>query len=606
MPLDLSKGQKDVLAAAGHILVRGGPGSGKTTVSILKTGQYAADIRPTQRVLFLSFARATVSRVLEAIAEEKSLTPQARASIEVDTYHSFFWKTLKTHGYLSGLPRKLALLTPPAEAVAVSHITADYKAVSKLSDDEKAERTARINAELSVLAQTKGSICFNQFAPAVADLLEASTRLCSLIAAHYPVIVLDEFQDTNWDQWRVVKALGAHSTLLALADPEQRIFDFIGADPERLNHFVEAFEPKEFDLAGDNHRSKGTEISIFGNDILRGKFSKNAYEGVTFGTFASVEALALAKLKSETLAARTRLIETGRSDWSMAILVPTKKLTRVVSDAFRGPTGKLPAIIHDAAIDMEAAILGANIVAWLMQPKSTADRHIFVQLVADYHRGKNGNEASKTNIEKGASILKAYGRMTDFAARGRPLPATSIMVAMMDVYERALALKLSGDPDADWTAVRLLMENGDCKHLSEIGLETRNVRLLDRGTQLRQALSQDWRTFGEFRNAVAIVRAAFVQEHFSSRLKAERGVFVMNMHKAKGKQFDEVIIFEGWPIRAKGQIVSNSNRIVQQNDLANVGTEARQNFRVSVTRAKQRTTILTPKDNVCVLFSEGD
>jgi len=36
------------------------------------------------------------------------------------------------------------------------------------------------------------------------------------------------------------------------------------------------------------------------------------------------------------------------------------------------------------------------------------------------------------------------------------------------------------------------------------------------GTQLRQALAQDWRTFGSYRNALAIIQAAFVQEHFST------------------------------------------------------------------------------------------
>ena len=68
MPLDLTQGQKDILAASGHILVRGGPGSGKTTVSILKAGKQSGKLRSSQRVLFLSFARATVSRVLEAIS----------------------------------------------------------------------------------------------------------------------------------------------------------------------------------------------------------------------------------------------------------------------------------------------------------------------------------------------------------------------------------------------------------------------------------------------------------------------------------------------------------------------------------------------------------
>ena len=50
----------------------------------------------------------------------------------------------------------------------------------------------------------------------------------------YPVIILDEFQDTNAEQWCDVQALGQFSTLLALADPEQRIYDFIGAEPEEL------------------------------------------------------------------------------------------------------------------------------------------------------------------------------------------------------------------------------------------------------------------------------------------------------------------------------------------------------------------------------------
>ena len=284
--IDLTEKQKDVLAANGHALVKGGPGSGKTTVSILRAESSSGRrLRRGQRVLFLSFARATVSRVIEAIDEVRELPREARLQIDVDTYHAFFWRLIKTHGYLLGLPRRLNILTPPNEAVALSNIRNEYKAPNKLTTAEGAEKKQREDTERMRLAMEEGLVCFDLFAELAGKLLLGSNKIRKLIANAYPTIILDEFQDTGADQWRVIQALGRNSELLALADPEQRIFDFIGADPERLNHFIEEFEVVPFDLSDENHRSKGTDIVHFGNDILKGKYSKNSYDGIAVEQF---------------------------------------------------------------------------------------------------------------------------------------------------------------------------------------------------------------------------------------------------------------------------------------------------------------------------------
>jgi DNA helicase-2/ATP-dependent DNA helicase PcrA len=604
--MQLSERQQQIVGTGGHLLVTGGPGSGKTTVAILKAADIARhELCPGQSVLFLSFARATVSRVIEAIEYEQQVPRELRRRIEVDTYHSFFWRILKAHGYLVGLPRRLYILTPPAEAIALSPIRNGYAAAAKLSAAEKSEKNGREQAERSRLAREDGRICFDLFAPCVGDILHGSERIRRLVAAIYPVIILDEFQDTNAEQWRVVQALGQFCTLNALADPEQRIYDFIGADPERLNHFREAFAPVVVDLSTDNYRSAGTDIVLFGNDVLTGNFRQERYNGIDFRVFEPYADQAMTAMVTATYTARTRLVKSRRKGWSLAILVPTKKMTRLVSDALRVPPAHMQEIPHEAAVELEGAILAVEVIALLMQPGSVGHFEQLIALLCNYFHGKGGDTPAKVDLAAADSIHRACDEWAARQAAGREIRSNSILVAVRRVYDQARALPLTGDPDQDWRAMRRLLEDGSCARLQDVAEEARNIRLLDRGTQLRQELAQDWRDNGSYANALAITQRAFVREHFATNAKPETGVVVMNMHKAKGKQFDEVIIFEGWPRFQKGKIVANFDRIVRRNSRDEIDDQARQNFRVSVTRGEQRTTILTPKGDPCVLLLPG-
>jgi DNA helicase-2/ATP-dependent DNA helicase PcrA len=231
----------------------GGPGCGKTTIALVKAATEIANktLAAGQRILFLSFARATVARIVQE--SKVRVSRDARSGIEINTYHGFAWEFIRGHGYLLTGHRVLRLLPPP-------------DAAGRLAGIPKDDRPAALQRFLV----EDGLLGFDLFAGLTADMLEQSPRLCRILADCYPVIILDEFQDTNLDEWRMIAALGQHSRLIALADAEQRIYEFRGADPARIGQFIERFKPTAFDFGEENNRSDGTDIVAFGNDVLTG------------------------------------------------------------------------------------------------------------------------------------------------------------------------------------------------------------------------------------------------------------------------------------------------------------------------------------------------
>src|SRR5262249_46815266 len=110
------------------------------------------------------------------------------------------------------------------------------------------------------------------FAHAAARLIDESQQLRRGIADLYPLIILDEFQDTDDDQWRLIRALSSATTAMFLADAEQRIYDFRpGVRPERIDMLRGTLHPAETDLEAENYRSGGSHIVAFADAVLRGE-----------------------------------------------------------------------------------------------------------------------------------------------------------------------------------------------------------------------------------------------------------------------------------------------------------------------------------------------
>ena len=187
--------------------------------------------------------------------------------LSMQTFHSFFWTLLSAHAYLLGAPKSLRILLPQDEQ-------ANYGTIKSKDRNEENPAWQAWLAERERLFREDGRIAFDLFPANAAQLLERSEHVRRLIAQRHPLIIVDEAQDTNEHAWRCIELLAPVAQVICLADLEQQIFDHLpGIGPERIAAIKQSLNPLEIDLGAQNHRSGGTEIATFGQDILLGEGS---------------------------------------------------------------------------------------------------------------------------------------------------------------------------------------------------------------------------------------------------------------------------------------------------------------------------------------------
>lgn len=569
--------RQSVLDCDGHALVLGGPGSGKTTIALRKAvRRIACGLAPGQKVLFLSFTKAAVARVASAAKIEAPNGHRGRLNLQ--TFHSLFWEILCSHAYLLGVKSRLRILMPQDERVLSGGI----------KEDKEPEQWAAWIIERDRLFREEGRIAFDLFGPSAADLLTRSGHLRRLVAQRYPLIIVDEAQDTWPDAWRCIELLADKTQIVCLADIEQQIFDYIrGIGPERIEAIRTVLAPLEVDLGSQNHRSPGSEIALFGNDILTGAVRGRPYKGVSRYVF-NPKTSNLAQRLRVALAIFHRTYRKATGEWArtVAILVPYGSTAAKVSAALWA--SEKP-VRHKLLFDEDEALLSARFAAFFLESAPTDDRidrlAVALELFADIKKAGGSTQAGQ------------YQLWAIAARQGKPSRAAFVkaLLALLDEFARS---GFVGDPARDWSNVKRALRASGQGELAKVAGHLDYLVAFNRGKRIGANLAEEWRLVGRYANARRALDLALAQDQILEGTDDPNGLQVMNIHKSKGKQFDGVIVLRD--ARYDGSHAVSS--MVWRDDPP-PHPRSRKILRVAITRAKVHTLIVEPIWPACPILS---
>jgi DNA helicase-2/ATP-dependent DNA helicase PcrA len=256
---------------AGPLLVVAGPGSGKTRTLTHRVA-WLIDERgvPPEACLTITFTRRAAQELRERLCE---LLPGVGERAPVHTFHSLGLALLREHAPLVDLAEgfRVADEAERLELARSSCGLSERKArrlLSALSLARRRGSVAELEASEPQLAcyqaalSSRGLLDFDQLITLPVALLEAYPELRRSLWSRWPWVSVDEYQDIDPTQGRLVRLLvpPLDANLCAIGDPDQSIYGFRGADPALFERFPQDFPGARVLRLARNYRSGPTIV----------------------------------------------------------------------------------------------------------------------------------------------------------------------------------------------------------------------------------------------------------------------------------------------------------------------------------------------------------
>ena len=365
------------MTTEGPVLVLAGAGTGKTKVITTRIAYMVLEKQiPPESILGVTFTNKAAKEMQERL--RKVIPPEAATAVTLGTFHSFCARVLRRDIRYAGnydsnygiadtadqtsIARQAAAELgyskeeiPTAEAVAYigrckNRMWGPEDALNDAAQNRPAEQIlAEIYERYQKLLELQNVVDFDDMLLLTVRILEQHPEVLKRYQETYRYLLVDEYQDTNAAQFRLIQLLaGSTKNLCVVGDDDQSIYAWRGADVSNILDFPKYFEGTKQIKLEQNYRSTNTILST-ANAVIApnsARYTKNLWSAKGQG-----EQIQIVRLKDGDLEAKFvvdaifNMACSGEYSYrDFAILYRSNYLSRAFEMAFR-KIGVRPRII---------------------------------------------------------------------------------------------------------------------------------------------------------------------------------------------------------------------------------------------------------------------
>lgn len=281
--------QEAVLHNGGPLLILAGAGSGKTTVLVARSGRLIEEkIVEAKNLCVLTFTNKAAKELKSRVS--KKLGGKSK-NIWAGTFHSFGLQFLKKYYKQAGLIKEFGILNPGDSVSIAKELLKDFHSGGKVAYDgdrlvslfgewrEKGITEARSDDEYEVAMEwllpkllkrhlSLGMVDFEDLILKPIQIMQHFPEIKQEMNQLYQHLMVDEFQDTNASQMRLIRLLSDdHRNIAVVGDDDQSIYGWRGACVTNILHFPRTYQGCKVVALERNYRST-PEILHVANAVI--------------------------------------------------------------------------------------------------------------------------------------------------------------------------------------------------------------------------------------------------------------------------------------------------------------------------------------------------